>query len=388
MRPRSRSDFAIAIICALPLEADAVEVLFDETYDRLGKFYGKQSGDANAYINGRIGNHDIVLCYMPRMGKGSAASVTSSLRVSYPTVQIALVVGICGGVPYAFDGKGAQIFLGDVIISDAVVEYDFGRQYPSGFQRKTDGHKDMLGGPNREIRTLLTGLKASRTRNEFQNRMLQQLHNIQQLDVRWRHPDGLNDILFEAQYRHKHYIQYSSAICQCFDGDTTDEICEEALENSCDRLGCDGNQVRRRRDSADTTRISVHIGKVASADTVMKSGEHRDQIARKERVIGFEMEGAGVWDNIPCIIIKGVCDYADSHKNKKWQEYAAATAACGLKVFLGYYKIGLYSLDFDQLILTILTEKKARVVEADLQVSINHLNEQSRAGAIFILYNP
>jgi hypothetical protein len=75
----------------------------------------------------------------------------------------------------------------------------------------------------------------------------------------------------------------------------------------------------------------------------MKSGEHRDQIARKERIIGFEMEGAGVWDNIPCFIIKGVCDYADSHKNKKWQDYAAATAACGLRVFLGYYKPGQYS---------------------------------------------
>lgn len=355
MRPRSRSDFTIAIICALPLEADAVEALFDETYDRLGKFYNKQPGDANAYINGRIGNHDIVLCYMPRMGKGSAASVTSSLRVSYPEVRIALVVGICGGVPYPSDGKDAEIYLGDVIISDAVVEYDFGRQYPSGFRRKTDGHKDTLGGPNREIRTLFAASKAAKTRNEFLDQMLKHLHIIQQLDTRWRHPDGLDDILFEARYRHKHHTQYSHAICQCFNGDTQNEICEEALEKSCDSLGCDRDRIRRRRDSADTTEISVHIGKIASADIVMKSGEHRDEIARKEKVIGFEMEGAGVWDNIPCIIIKGVCDYADSHKNKKWQDYAAATAACGLKVFLGYYKTGQYSLEiclYDRLILS------------------------------------
>lgn len=128
-------------------------------------------------------------------------------------------------------------------------------------------------------------------------------------------------------------------MCRCFEGDLPDDIYEEALENSCDTLGCDKNQVRRCRDSADTTKFSLHIGKVASADTVMKSGEHRDQIARKEKVIGFEMEGAGVWDNIPCIIIKGICDYADSHKHKKWQDHAAETAACGLKVFLGYYKI-------------------------------------------------
>jgi len=81
MRPKSRNDFAIVIICALPLEADAVEALFDETYDRLGKHYDKQPGDANAYINGRIGKHHAVLCYLPGMGKGSAASVASSLRV-------------------------------------------------------------------------------------------------------------------------------------------------------------------------------------------------------------------------------------------------------------------------------------------------------------------
>lgn len=41
MRPKSRNDFTIAIICALPLEVEAVEALFDETYDRFGKHYGK-----------------------------------------------------------------------------------------------------------------------------------------------------------------------------------------------------------------------------------------------------------------------------------------------------------------------------------------------------------
>ncbi len=83
--------------------------------------------------------------------EGSAASVASSLRVSYTGVQIALVVGICGGVPYPSDGNYAEIFLGDVIISDAVVEYDFWQAgTPSGFQRKMDGHKDILGGPDRK----------------------------------------------------------------------------------------------------------------------------------------------------------------------------------------------------------------------------------------------
>lgn len=46
------------------------------------------------------------------------------------------------------------------------------------------------------------------------------------------------------------------------------------------------------------------------------------------------MEGAAVWDRIPTIVIKAVCDYADSHKNEDWQKYAAAVAAAGAKALL------------------------------------------------------
>jgi hypothetical protein len=49
MRPQSRNEFETAIICALPLEFDAVEALLDEYYDGLGSTYGKQYGDANWY---------------------------------------------------------------------------------------------------------------------------------------------------------------------------------------------------------------------------------------------------------------------------------------------------------------------------------------------------
>lgn len=333
MRPKSRSDFTIAIICALPIEADAVEALFDETYDRLGKIYGKQPGDANVYINGRITDHDIVLCHMPGMGIGSAASVASSLRVSYRGVRLALVVGICGGAPYLSSDQ--NIFLGDVIVSDSVVEYDFGRQYPGGFQRKTDV-KDILGRPDREIRTLLAGLNGKKTRMEFQDQMSQHLCMMQRLETQWQHPRH-EDILYQASYHHKHYSQDSVGNCCCFDGSNPESICSEALEESCKELGCDRKQVIRRRDGTEAIKVSLHIGKVASANTVMKSGEHRDNIIKAERVIGFEMEGAGVWDNIPCIIIKGVCDYADSHKCKKWQAYAAATGASAAKTFLEYW---------------------------------------------------
>ena len=66
----------------------------------------------------------------------------------------------------------------------------------------------------------------------------------------------------------------------------------------------------------------------------MKSAEHRDMLARDQNIIAFEMEGHGVWDKCPSIIIKAVCDYADSHKSKEWQEYAAVMAAVSTKAVL------------------------------------------------------
>ncbi|KAL4970221.1 uncharacterized protein BDV14DRAFT_186687 [Aspergillus stella-maris] len=338
MRPKSHTDFAIAIICALPLEAEAVEALFDEHYDRLSKYYGKQRGDANAYINGRIGKHDVVLCYMPGMGKRNAASVASSLRVSYTEIELALVVGICGGAPPP--PRYQEIFLGDVIISDSVIEYDFGRQYPGGFQRKI-GPKDTLGRLSREVRSLLNGLRAGNSRSELQSQAQRYLHTLQQTGTeqtgtKWRHP-GLNDMLFQASYLHKHDRPASPAGCSCCGSDSPDGICEDALGKDCDDLNCNPGHQVRCREALGASPISIYIGPVASADTVMKSGQHRDEIVRKEQVLGFEMEGAGVWDNVPCIIIKGVCDYADSHKSKAWQAYAAATGASVAKAFLEYW---------------------------------------------------
>lgn len=47
----------------------------------------------------------------------------------------------------------------------------------------------------------------------------------------------------------------------------------------------------------------------------------------------------GLMDTFPCLVIRGICDYADSHKNKIWQPYAAATAAAYTKDFLSYVSV-------------------------------------------------
>lgn len=79
-RPRDRSDFRVAIFCALPREADAVFLLFDRFWDDGDSSYGRAEGDQNHYTNGRIGQHDVVLAHLPGMGTQNAAAAAASLQ--------------------------------------------------------------------------------------------------------------------------------------------------------------------------------------------------------------------------------------------------------------------------------------------------------------------
>jgi ankyrin repeat protein/nucleoside phosphorylase len=335
MDPESRDDFRVAIICALPLEATAVLNLFDQRYDKSGSRYGKQEGDTNTYSTGRIGRHDVVLVHMSGMGPTDAARAASNIRLSFKEVRLALIVGVCGGVPLE-----RSIVLGDVIVSDSIVDFSTGRQYSDGVQARKGG-KHMLGRPNPEIRGLLSKLKIPLIRQELEVEVQQNLAELCKKSDTAQYPGVEHDRLFAASYRHMHRKETSSQDCLCIRSQLhSGPVCSEALESSCDALRCDaaspGNPSRRARFALGVPTPFLHIGTIG-ATTVMKSGEHRDVIARENDVIGFEMEGAGLWDDLPCIIIKGVCDYADSHKNKKWQDYAAATAASAAKAFLGHW---------------------------------------------------
>ncbi|EXF83115.1 hypothetical protein CFIO01_07011 [Colletotrichum fioriniae PJ7] len=340
--PRRREDFTVAVICALPLEFNAAELALDVLWDGLEHDLGKAAGDANTYTLGRIGKHNAVLVLLPGMGKVSAASATASLRSSFGGLRLALLCGICGGVPNA-NGDG-EMLLGDVIISKSVVQYDLGRLFPGQFEPKDTIH-DTLGRPVKEIRSLLIAFETHRQKQRLQKEISKGLTEIQtkaveeSYDVDYRRPPH-EDVLFEPDYTHRHRKDVQ---CSCSETQT----CEQATKATCEELGCDFEyRVSRRRLEKQQVgqgnpfaeqQPRVFLGSIGSGDTVMKSGKDRDQIARKHSLVAFEMEGAGVWDEIPCIIVKGVCDYADSHKNKTWQHYAAAIAAAAAKALLDRY---------------------------------------------------
>jgi nucleoside phosphorylase len=320
--PRDRDGFEIALICALSLEASCVQAMFDKFW----KDYGKVREDRNAYTVGLIGKHNVVLAHMPGMGAISAGAAAMTLRASFPKIKLALVIGICGGVPYGIDQ--GEIVLGDVIISQALIQYDFGRQYPQGFKRK-DSLRDNFGRPTPEIRAIQAMLETDQYKQKMQDNIVTFLEEIQKKVPNTKPPARENDILHDSSYLHKHHASMS---CECGEGD---QICEAALQMECEDLGCETPmRINRNRLINATTQPVVHFGIMGSGNTVMKSGQHRDQVAKADGIIAFEMEGAGVWDCFPTIVIKGVCDYADSHKRKGWQQYAAATAAACMKAFL------------------------------------------------------
>ncbi|OLN83088.1 hypothetical protein CCHL11_09646 [Colletotrichum chlorophyti] len=337
-----RDQFEIAIMCALPLEADAVQALFDDHWEHDELKELKALGDNNYYSFGTIGKHSIVLVHMPGMGTISGAIVAKDCRASFPNLKLALVVGVCGGVPFD-EKRHREIILGDVVISEGIVGA-LGRTYPEGFERKNTT-SDNFGRPIPGLRGLLSKLKTLRGGMVLKEQTCKYLETLRQapgLGNKAINPGVAEDQLFEATYSHKHH---GLNVCDVCSSHGSIRACEKSRTTSCQQLFCDRQRLvsRKRRKimtrgsttfEPTSTTPAIHFGLVASGDQVMKSGEHRDKIAAKEGVIAFEMEAAGVWDILPCLVIKGVCDYADSHKNKKWQDYAAATAAACAKAFL------------------------------------------------------
>ncbi|KAH0526240.1 hypothetical protein TsFJ059_009590 [Trichoderma semiorbis] len=345
-RPASREDFEIAIVCALPLEYDAVCILIDEFWDEDGDQYGKATRDPNIYTTGRIGKHNIVLVLLPDMGKVGAASAAASLRLSFPELKLLLLTGICGGVPGP--GTAKELVLGDVVLSTSVFQYDFGRRHGDKFVPK-DTSTDSLGRPSKDIRSLLKICDTNRGRRQLEKQTAFYLEYIQN-SASTEHsieqylcPGAANDKLFEATYVHKHN---GEPHCLCR---SPHETCDKSQKLSCHKLQCDEKFLIERRRIKHKLQLeqqgrhkeaqapAIFLGSIGSGDTVMRSSQDRDRIAEEHDLTAFEMEGAGAWDELPCIVVKGICDYADSHKNKTWQHFAAATAASVMKALLEKY---------------------------------------------------
>jgi nucleoside phosphorylase len=76
----------------------------------------------------------------------------------------------------------------------------------------------------------------------------------------------------------------------------------------------------------------VFTGPIASANILQKNPKARDKLREKFGVKAIEMEASGIADatwthKVGYLVVRGICDYCDSHKNDNWQQYAAVVAA-------------------------------------------------------------
>lgn len=378
--PPNRDGFRIAIICALRDEADAVEAIFDEIYEEDGLSYHKYEGDPNQYVLGRIGIHQVVLLQTPGIGKVNAANAAAGCRSSFTKIKLGLVVGVCGGVPEP--SKGVSIFKGDIIISTYVVQSDFGRQYEEGIQRRRT-LADVLTPHTPDLKIFLNSLQGQRNQFLLKKRMETVISEME--CVEWYNlpdtPERATDYVYRSDYLHLHRDGSCEKCLAIENGD--DEICEAARESFCSELEC-APSGRLNRTTSNSQASKIHFGKLGSSDQAMKSAVHRDAIVKEDGVLGFEMEGAGVWDIFPTIVVKSVCNYADSHKDNAWQMYAATRAAAMAKAMLSMWRgsdAGSIAQPSEPVITTYRCESSL-IIPIQSQERITATTEQSSMGIL------
>lgn len=300
-------------ICALTTECAAACELLDEEHRAPLSDFPHDSHDNNTYTRGRIGEHHVVIACLPqgRYGLVSAASVAKDMLRSFKSIRIGLMVGIGGGAPSAKH----DVRLGDVVVGcplngeGGVVPYNFGKAIQDHEFQETGS----LNSPPTSLLTAVSKLSADHKRKG--NNIAKWVETITKnanLSEEYQHPGSEHDRLYESSYAHH----------------DNDLKCESSCDSASPPV------LRRLPRAPDPNASMVHYGLIASADTLMKDAIARDRLIKKHDILCFEMEAAGLMNEFPCIVIRGICDYSDSHKNDAWQGYAAAVAASYAKELL------------------------------------------------------
>ncbi|KAJ4208370.1 hypothetical protein NW767_001474 [Fusarium falciforme] len=307
------NDYTVGWVCALTCEYVAAQEFLDEEHDPPDSL---QPNDSNDYTLGRIGRHNVVIAVLPdgEYGTATAASVATSMLNSFPNVRIGLMVGIGGGAPSPTN----DVRLGDIVVSapreangityGGVFEFDFGKTIQDQAFQETR----FLNQPPTTLRAAVRGLQAQYARKGHQ--LGQAISNVisknPMLQDEYSRPNSSTDVLFRSDFTH------GSRGCA--------EFCAKDPSS----------MVTRRLRTVYHDKPAIRYGIIASANQLMKNAITRDRLAKERNVLCFEMEAAGLMNDFPCLVIRGICDYSDSHKNKKWQGYAAMAAAAYAKDLL------------------------------------------------------
>lgn len=327
----NHQDYTIGWICAVTTEYVAAREFLDEKHE--GQQYVSQN-DNNNYTLGKVGKHNVVIAVLPdgEYGTSSAATVATDMLHSFPNVKIGLMVGIGGGAP----SRKHDIRLGDIVVSaprdgkSGVFQYDFGKTVQDQKFRTTS----VLNQPPTVLRTAVNGLMAhyESEGHQLEEAINKILEEKPRLLKKYKRPDPSSDKLYQARVTHPSDNKASCAV-----------VCSSDPSNL----------ISRCERTKDEDNPAIHYGLIASANQLMKDASVRDILVTEMDVLCFEMEAAGLMNHFPCLVIRGICDYSDSHKNKEWQGYAAMAAAAYAKDLL--YRIPLTRVEAEKKINDILS---------------------------------
>ncbi|CRJ82726.1 hypothetical protein BN1708_009020 [Verticillium longisporum] len=285
-------DFTVAWIAPLAIEAEAAIHMLDGLHP--GRFALKR-GDDYVYIAGHLQGHNIIIATLPtgqEYGTGSAAAIASQVKSFFPNIWFGLLVGVAAGLPNLARAPPRDIRLGDVLVAVAngekpgLVAYDLG--------------KDTGG----DLELLHSGRVLANTESVVLSAITSINHHMP----------------YDSQIFLQHFVSLQKKV--------------EAKRTFVDP-GQDKDKLYDTDDKGKTIeRTRVWYGSIGSGDKLMKNARNRNRLRDTFDLIGLEMEAAGTMNRIPVGVIRGVCDYADEHKNKDWQPYAAAMAAAYAKAVL------------------------------------------------------
>jgi nucleoside phosphorylase len=301
LRRLQHEDYRVGWVCVGDNAIKAANAMLDEYHQDLPL----SSPDSNYYSLGRIGAHNVVIVCLPQDASGIIAAAVAATRMSFTfaSIRYRLMVGIGGDVP----SDDHDIRLGDVVVSNEIVHWDRGRIQPGGFSRT-----GSLSKPPGELVTAVSKLRSAHD-IAISGLLSQAITGNHKLPERFRDPPGERDVLFEA-------------------------TCKHAYDSAC--VSCDlAQSIPRPPRLSDQTPL-VHYGLIASGSGLVRDGYTRDRLSDELRnLLCFDMESAGLMNNFPCIVIRGIYCYANSHasdKNTQFREYSEATAAAYAKKLLSF----------------------------------------------------
>ncbi|KAH8802621.1 hypothetical protein F5884DRAFT_846723 [Xylogone sp. PMI_703] len=305
-------DYTVGWVAVLPCEVNAARLLLEHEHENLDA----ATGDPNNYILGDMGGHNVVLAYpgAGRKGESAATSVATNMLRTFEQIRFGLLAGIAGAAPKDPDHEDAlkDIRLGDVVVSCPVDGHGGGvRQVDYGKRLGLEEFK-LTDHLNKPPTILLTGIDRLRSDHTFKKSKIYKYictaaERSRELGMKgYVFPGWQEDQLFKTSYHHRQIAG------------------REEPESTCSKCDPGETETRVNRDSDYP---AVHYGLIASGNQVVRSAEYRDQLREKYHILCFEMEAAGLMDNFPCLVIRGICDYSDDRKNKAWQSYTAVTAA-------------------------------------------------------------